>query len=82
MKEFRNGFLGFVLSLGVFTLGFCFGHKTLVKPSVPDPQVEDAEKVQKEREQFEQDQKAFRALTGYSADVAYGLTKFPWEEDK
>lgn len=83
MIEFMLGLLGFVLSMGIFMLGFFLGrnlNQAETKPVVKSDDVE-FEKAMKERERLEREQAAFRALTGYSADIAYGLAKFP-EEDK
>ena len=82
MIEFLCGLLGFVLSLGIFALGFYFGRKVGAAPAAVerDPLTEtELEKIRKERERMEQDQAAFRLLTGYSADIAYGNTNFPEE---
>ena len=79
MIEFLCGFLSFVLALGIFMLGFFFGRKSQTSAVKADPGETEQERIQKERERMEQDQAAFRALTGYSADIAYGLVEFPKE---
>ena len=79
MIEFLCGFLSFVLAFGIFMLGFFFGRKSQAPAVKADPGETEQERIQKEREQMEQDQAAFRALTGYSADIAYGLVEFPKE---
>ena len=42
---------------------------------------ESAAPLEKALERLEADQRAFSALMGYSADVAYGLTKSPLTEE-
>lgn len=74
MIELLCGMLGVVMMLGVFALGFNVGYK-FQKPVVPEKETlapEELERIRKEREQLEQEQAAFRILTGYSADIAYG----------
>lgn len=77
MTDLLFGLLGFVLALGIFMLGFFVGQKSSSAGARVD--VEQAEAMQ-ERERLKQDQAAFRMLTGYNADIAYGLAKFS-EED-
>lgn len=79
METIIGGFIGFVAAFSVFVLGFVFGRKTAQKP---EPEIravsaDELAKIRKEREQLEAEQDAFRALVGYSADVAYGLADFP-----
>lgn len=74
MTDLLFGLLGFVLALGIFMLGFFVGRKSL-SAAVTQTDIEQAEAVQ-ERERLKQDQAAFRVLTGYNADIAYGLAKF------
>jgi hypothetical protein len=83
--EFLYGLAGFLLGVGSFFLGFYVG-KTTARPvkRAPEKDVTEAEikRAKREREELEADQRAFRALVGYSADVAYGLTEFQLESDK
>lgn len=39
------------------------------------------EEAERQRRAMEEEQRAFRALTGYSADIAYGTAAFPWEDE-
>ena len=79
MIEFLCGFLSFVLALGVFMLGFYFGRKRQTPAVKADPGGMEKERLREEIERMKQDQAAFRALTSYSADIAYGLADFPKE---
>ena len=81
MIELLCGMLGAVMLLGVFAFGFYVGYK-FQRPAVAErsePDESEIERARRERERMEQDQAAFRALTNYSADVAYGLAEFPKE---
>lgn len=81
MIEFLCGMLGAVMLLGIFLLGYHVGSKA--RPETPvvkeDPTDIEMDRIRKERERMEQDQAAFRALTNYSADIAYGVVDFPKE---
>ena len=79
MIEVLCGLLGFAMAFGIFMLGFFFGRKTNTAVKKEDPNEAEMARILKEREQMEQDQAAFRMLTGYSADVAYGLVELPKE---
>ena len=79
---FLYGVLGFTLCLLVFGAGFLVGSRlrtpaAVTKPAEKEPDEAELRRIQREREELEAEQRAFRALTGYSADVAYGLTDFP-----
>jgi len=82
--EFLYGFVGSLFGIVIFLIGFSVGRRTAspVK-KVPEPTVSDTEKdrMQKERDRLMAEQRAFRNLVGYSADVAYGLADFPTEVD-
>lgn len=81
MIELLCGMLGVVMALGVFALGFFVGQRFQKPASAekPGPDEDEVERIRRERERMEKEQAAFRALVGYSADVAYGLTEFPKE---
>lgn len=79
MIELLCGMLGAVMLLGVFAFGFYVGNKFQRPTEKPGPDEGEIERARRERERMEQDQAAFRALTNYSADVAYGLAEFPEE---
>lgn len=80
MTDLLFGLLGFVLALGIFMLGFFVGRKSAAS-AVARADMEQAEAMQ-ERERLKQDQAAFRVLTGYNADIAYGLAKFSEEDNE
>lgn len=74
MKEFDYGILGFMLGWGAFCLGIMAGKKAHPTGRRSDP-------PSAETDGMEEEQKAFRALTGYSADIAYGSAPFFPEAD-
>ena len=58
--------------------GFWFG-KEMTKPKTVDPTEpteEEMREIREERERLIQDQKAFRELMNYNADVAYKVADF------
>ena len=79
MTEFLCGLLGFILTLGVFVLGYYVGRKSMEHHAKAVATDEELEKARLERQRLEEDQAAFRVLTGYSADIAYGVAKFSEE---
>jgi hypothetical protein len=51
--------------------------EALQKPE-PDPMTEaEIERLRKEREEFQAEQKAFLGMMGYNADIAYGVGENP-----
>ena len=79
MIEVLYGLIGFILALGIFVLGFLAGMK-YQRPADPvEPGDDEKERIRKELDRMEKEQEAFRQLTGYSADIAYGLVDFPKE---
>lgn len=83
---FIYGILGFICCLVVFGTGFVLGYRIKtpepVTRTLPEqPSEEELRRKMKEREEMEAEQRAFKALTGYSADIAYGLAEFPTEKD-
>lgn len=79
MIEVLYGLIGFILALGIFILGFLAGTK-YQRPADPvEPGEAEKERIRKELDRMEKEQEAFRQLTGYSADIAYGLVDFPKE---
>ena len=83
---FIYGILGFICCLVVFGTGFVLGYRiktpapmTRALPEQPDET--ELRRKMKEREEMEAEQRAFKALTGYSADIAYGLVELPTEKD-
>lgn len=75
MTDTILGLLGFLLGLAAFAAGYALslaGGKRPKSPAKTDPAGE-------KRAAAEAEERAFRALTGYSADVAYGLAEFPGE---
>ena len=81
--EFIFGLVGVLLGIGIFLLGFHVGKQTVapVKLYAVLSNAEQA-RIEKERQEMLEDQKAFRQLVGYSADIAYGLTDFKPGSDK
>lgn len=75
------GLLGFILAGGLFSLGFYAGVKYEAgrKPVAPELDEVAKSRIEKERERLQREQEAFWQLTGYSADIAYGITQFPEE---
>ena len=67
------GLIGALVGIGIFMFGYWFGKETN-KPKTPDP-VEPSEaelrQIQEERLRLIEDQKAFRELMNYNADMAY-----------
>ena len=66
--------------MAAFAVGFMVGRKTkttetVTKEAVMQPDEAELRRIKREREELEADQRAFRTLVGYSADVAYGLTE-------
>ena len=75
MTDTIMGLLGFLLGLAVFAAGYAMALYAGKQPKVPKKnEADDARRAAMEAEQ-----RAFRALTGYSADIAYGMAEFPGE---
>ena len=78
MTETILGLLGFIMGAVCFAAGYVLA---------PRARKETAESAQSaparggERKAAEEELKALRALTGYSADIAYGLAEFPEEDE-
>ena len=71
------GLASALVGIGIFMLGFWFG-KEMNKPKTPDitePTEAEMKEIMEERERLIQDQKAFRELMNYNADMAYGVVK-------
>ena len=71
MTEFVCGLIGLLLGAALFALGSFVprGAEGRAAPSAPD--ADEQERLR----QIEADQRAFRALMGYNADVAYGTDR-------
>ena len=67
--------LGVLLGVGLFVCGFLLGKHVYAPKSLPVPELSEEEKakIREEREQLIAEQKAFRTLMDYNADMAYGL---------
>jgi len=86
--ELLLGLLGAALGLAFFAAGFWFGRKSAVVPKaaeltgaiMPEPTDEEKAAIEKERDRLRSEQNAFHNLLGYSANVAYGVTKMSGEE--
>lgn len=72
MTEFVCGLIGLLLGAALFALGSFFsrGAERSAAPSTA-PDADEQERLR----QIEADQRAFRALMGYNADVAYGTER-------
>lgn len=76
------GLIGALVGIGLFLFGFWFG-KEMNKPKKVDPTEpteEEMKQIREERERLIEDQKAFRELMNYNADMAYGITGNPLKD--
>lgn len=67
------GLIGALVGIGIFMFGFWYG-KEISQPKKIDPMEpteEEMKEIREERERLIADQKAFRELMNYNADVAY-----------
>ena len=76
MTEFICGLIGLLLGAGLLALGALAGRG---RGAAAQPEQPDAEARERLR-QIEADQRAFRALMGYNADVAYGTERLERED--
>lgn len=76
MTEFVCGLIGLLLGAALFALGSLAprGGGQTKAPAVPEAGDADRQR------QIEADQRAFRALMGYNADVAYGTERMARED--
>lgn len=75
MTDTILGLLGFLLGLAAFAAGYALALHGGKHPKTPKKN----ELCDEERSAMEAEERAFRALTGYSADIAYGIAEFPGE---
>ena len=78
MTETIMGLLGCIMGAVCFAAGYALA------PRAPKGTAGSAQSVPArggERKAAEEELKALRALTGYSADIAYGLAEFPEEDE-
>ena len=71
--------LGFAVAILVFAGGFALGaHFTKNSVEAPAEEIseKELEKIRREREQIEADNRAFHTLMGYNQSMAYGVTAF------
>lgn len=87
MNEVLLGLLGAALGLAFFACGFYFGRKSAIPKAEEftgaiksEPTEEEKAEIEKERARLKSEQNAFHNLLGYSADVAYGVSRMPGEE--
>lgn len=78
MTEFVCGLIGLLLGAALFAMGFFAPGGRDRRRSAPA--AADAEEAERLR-QIEADQRAFRALMGYNADVAYGSERLTREDE-
>jgi len=73
--DFLIGLIGALVGVGIFCFGIWFGRQLDAKTeglTVEVPEEEAAE-LQAERDRLIADQKAFRELMNYNANMAYGV---------
>ena len=83
--EIIYGLIGFLLGAGCFLLGMYLGRKQTPAPVRHEEEgltEEKLKRIEKERKALEEEQRAFRQLVGYSADIAYGVERLPSESDE
>ena len=62
-------------AIGIFIGYLLFGRAVPEeKPEADKPSSDDIERARKEREELIASQKAFHAMMGYNADIAYGIS--------
>lgn len=66
---------GLLLGAGLFALGFFAARDRARIQSRTESRTDGEAPSDEERRRFEDDRRAFRALMGYNADVAYGLER-------
>ena len=71
MTEFVCGLIGLLLGAALFALGSFVPRGAESHPAPAAPDADEQERLR----QIEADQRAFRALMGYNADVAYGTER-------
>lgn len=78
---FLYGFLGGLAVVGLLTVGGVFGwkaHKAFTRYTAPKV----APPGEQELQRLKESQKAFRQLSNYSAEIAYGMTDSTTGGDK
>ena len=78
MTEFVCGLIGLLLGAALFALGILSsrGAERTQTPPAVEPSPDEEERLRP----IEADQRAFRALMGYNADVAYGTERMTRED--
>ena len=78
------GLVGALVGIGIFIFGFWFGKEMSQTKKVDptEPTEEEMKEIREERERLIADQKAFRELMNYNADMAYGITANPLKDKK
>ena len=73
--EILIGMSGAVICIGIFILGFFFGRETVKSKTVDltEPTPDELVQIQEERQRLIDDQKAFRELMNYNANIAYSV---------
>ena len=81
--EMVIGMLGALVGVGLFVLGFVLG-KQSTEPKAQSTTVENTDEeltaIRDERERLIQEQKAFKELMNYNANMAYGITSNPLQK--
>ena len=77
MTEFVCGLIGLLLGAALYALGIRAGGDKARSAAPAEPGEEEAERLR----QIEAEQRAFRALMGYNADVAYGSERLTREDE-
>lgn len=78
MTEFVCGLIGLLLGASLFALG-SFAPRGAERGRTPPAAAPGPDEEERLR-QIEADQRAFRALMGYNADVAYGTERMTRED--
>lgn len=78
MTEFVCGLIGLLLGAALFALGI-LSSRGAVRTQTPPAAAPSPDEEERLR-QIEADQRAFRALMGYNADVAYGTERMTRED--
>jgi len=73
--EFIAGLFGSLVGVGLFLFGIWFARQLDGKEKTPPVEVPEDEKreILEQRERLIQEQKAFRELMNYNANMAYGV---------
>ena len=76
------GLLGAFIGAAIFVCGYVLGKNTKEDEEIGTYEAteEEMREIREERERLIEDQKAFRELMNYNADMAYGITANPLKD--